>query len=100
MIPTDPDECSPGLIDLSEGEEILFGKGTEGKKLNYGPIPGLCNLQLAIARVLQMSGAADIILEWKDEADDGGCYRLFITSEEDCDMLDAKLLLSSRAILA
>ena len=47
-----------------------------------------------------MSGAADIILEWKDQADDDGCYRRFIASEEFCDMLDAKLFLSSRAMLA
>ena len=100
MIPTDPEECSPGLIDLSEGEEILFGKGTEGKKLDYGPNPVLCNLRLAVARVLKMSGAADLILEWKDEADDEGFCRLFVTSEEDCDKLDAKLLLSGRTIVA
>ena len=43
-----------------------------------------------------MSGAADIILEWKDQADDDG---LFISSEEFCDMVDAKLLLSGRAVV-
>lgn len=100
MIPTDPNECSPGLIDLSEGEEIRFGEGTAGESLHYGPKPELCNLQLAIARVLKMSGAADVILEWKDEMDDEGCHSLFITSEEDCDMLHTKLLLSGRAIVA
>ena len=47
-----------------------------------------------------MSGAANIILEWKDHADDDGSYRLFIASEEFCDMLDAKLFLSGRAVLA
>jgi hypothetical protein len=46
-----------------------------------------------------MSGAADIILEWKDQADDDGLFRLSITSEEFCDMVDAKLLLSGRAIV-
>ena len=69
----------------------------KGKRLGTGPIPRLCNLQLAVARVLKMSGAADIILEWKDEADDDGLSRLFISSEEFCDMLSAKLLLSGRA---
>jgi hypothetical protein len=34
--------------------------------------------------------AADIILEWKGNADDGD---LFVTSEEACGMLDAKLSL-------
>lgn len=87
-------------ITLKEGEEIEFGLGVDGKQLNYGPIPRLCNLQLAVARVLKMSGAADIILEWKDQADDDGCYRLFIDSEESFDMLDAKLFLSGKAIVA
>jgi len=85
---------------LREGDEIRFGKGPEGKKLNNGPIPRLCNLRLAVARVLKMSGAADIILEWKDHADIDGHYRPFITSEEFCDMLDAKLFLSGRTIVA
>ncbi len=72
----------------------------EGKQLGTGPIPRLCNLQLAVARVLKMSGAADIILKWKDEADDDGLSRLFISSEEFCDILNAKLLLSGRAVVA
>ena len=72
---------------MREGDEIQFGKGPGGKKLNNGPIPRLCNLHLAAARVLRMSGAADIILEWKDQADDDGCYRLFIASEEFCDRM-------------
>ncbi|KAF8550976.1 hypothetical protein OG21DRAFT_1487340 [Imleria badia] len=84
----------------TEGDEIQFGKGPKGKKLNNGPIPRLCNLQLAVARVLKMSGAADVILEWNDRADDDGCYHLFVDSEEYCDMLDAKLFLSGRAVVA
>ena len=85
---------------MGDGEEIQFGQGPGSKKLNNGPIPVLCNLRLAVARVLKMSGAANIILEWKDHADDDGSYRLFIASEEFCDMLDAKLFLSGRAVLA
>ena len=46
-----------------------------------------------------MSGAADIILEWKDQADDDGLFHLFISSEEFYDMVDAKLLLSGRAVV-
>jgi len=99
MVPTDPDIRAPGYITLREGDEIQFGKGPEGKKLNNGPIPRLCNLRLAVARVLKMSGVADIISEWKDRADDDGYYQLFITSEEFCDMLDAKLFLSGRAMV-
>jgi hypothetical protein len=41
-----------------------------------------------------MSGAADIILKWKNEADDGGSPHAFIAPEEFCDILDAKLLLT------
>ena len=85
---------------MKEGDEILFGKGTEGSELEKGPNPRLCNLRLALARVLKMSGAADIILEWKDQADDDGLFRTFIASEEFCDILDAKLLLSGRTIVA
>jgi hypothetical protein len=84
---------------LREGDEIQFGKGPEGEKLNNGPIARLCNLQLAVARVLKMSGAANIILEWKDQADDDGCYHVFDGSKEFCDTLDAKLLLSGKAVL-
>jgi hypothetical protein len=84
---------------LREGDEIQFGKGPEGEKLNNGPIARLCNLRLAVARVLKMSGAADIILEWKDQADDDGCYHVFDGSKEFCDSLDAKLLLSGKAVL-
>lgn len=95
MVPTNPNIRAPGYITLREGDEIQFGKGPEGKKLNNGPIPRLCNLWLAVARVLKMSGAAEIILEWKDHAEDG----LSVSSEEFCDMLDAKLFLSGRAVV-
>ncbi|KAF8558054.1 hypothetical protein OG21DRAFT_1405907 [Imleria badia] len=100
MISTKPNIHSPGFITLRDGDEIQFGKGSDGKKLNNGPIPRLCNLQLAVARVLKMSGAADVILEWIEHADDDGCYCPFIASEEFCEMLDAKLSLSGRAMVA
>ena len=96
MIPSIRDKLGPGFIILKDGDEIRFGRGAEGKELKKGPIPRLCNLRLAVARVLKMSGAADIISEWKDQADDDG---LFIASEEFCDMVDAKLL-SGRAVVA
>ena len=53
-----------------------------------------------MARVLKMSGAADIIMRWKDEADDEDVPHNFIASEEFCNILDAKLLLSGHALLA
>ncbi|KAG6379309.1 hypothetical protein JVT61DRAFT_11764 [Boletus reticuloceps] len=97
LVPTDPGVRGMGIITLRDDDEIRFGRGPEGKKLGNGPLPILCNLQLAVARVLKMSGAADIILELKDDADDDGYYRPFIASEAFCDMLDAKLFLSGRA---
>jgi len=46
-----------------------------------------------------MSGAADIIMQWKDEADDEDIPHNFIASEEFCNILDAKLLLSGHVLL-
>ena len=86
---------------LKDGDKIQFGKGrAHREKLGDGPTPTLCNLQLAVARVLKMSATADIILKWKDNADDDGCSHLFIASGEYCDMLDAKHLLTGRAEIA
>lgn len=53
----------PGFIKLRDGDEIQFGQG-EAKDVEGfpgGPLPALCNLQYAVARVLRMSGAADMI---------------------------------------
>ena len=100
MIPSVPKKVGPGFIALTEGDEIRFGGGLEGEQLKKGPIPRLCNLRLAVARVLKMSGAADIILKWKDEADDDGISRLQLDSDEFCDILSAKLSLSGRAVVS
>ena len=94
------DNPGPWPISKVDGDIILFGGGPEGSKLGNGPLPILCNLQLAVARVLKMSGAADIIMRWKDEADDEDIPHNFIASEEFCSILDAKLLLSGRVPLA
>ena len=81
-----------------DGDEIAFGQGSDGDRLNQGPLPKLCNLQLAVARVLKTSGAADIIAEWKDNAaDDDGRPHVLIPPEEFFSILDSKLLLSGRA---
>jgi hypothetical protein len=53
----------------------------------------LCNLQLAVARVLKMSGAADIITQLMEDADDSDFPHNFLASETFCDILDAELLL-------
>jgi hypothetical protein len=81
------------MIRLRDGDRIEFGLGTEGSRLRVGPLPLLCNLQLAVARVLKMSGAADIIARLMEDADDSDFPRNFLASENFCDILDAKLLL-------
>ncbi|KAH7885711.1 hypothetical protein F5I97DRAFT_1808679 [Phlebopus sp. FC_14] len=89
----------PGYIRLRDGDEILFGRGPDGMKLGLGPDPLLCNLQLAVARVLKMSAAAELIMEMKDDADDSDYPHVYIASDAFCDILTAKLLLSGRAPL-
>jgi hypothetical protein len=89
----------PGFICLRDGEEIKFGRGPEAKQLGPGPDPQLCNLQLAVARVLRMSGAADLIMQWMEDGDDSDIPRIFIASSDFCDILAAKLLISGRALV-
>jgi hypothetical protein len=84
---------------LKDGDEIQFGRGCEGERLKNGPIPRFCNLHLAVARAMKMSGAADIVLEWKEQADDDGMFRLVVASEDFCHMLDAKLFLTGKAMV-
>ena len=91
-VPFVPD-ISPTSIRLRDGDRIEFGLGIEGSQLGAGHLPLLCNLQLAIARVLKMSGAADIIAQLIEEADDSDFPSSFLASEKFCDILDAKLLL-------
>ena len=84
---------------MKDGDEIAFGKGPDGERLDKGPNPILCNLHLAVARVLRASGAMDVITEWQDEADDSDFPHSFLASEEFCQILDAKLLLSGQAVV-
>jgi len=58
----------------------------------------LCNLQLAVARVLKTSGAADIIGQLMEDADDSDFPHSFLASEYFCDILDAKLLLEGTCV--
>jgi len=89
----------PVSIRLRDGDEIKFGGGPDGERLGRGPLPLLCNLQLAVARALKMSGAAELIAQWKDDADDGDFPHIYVASEEFCRILDAQLLLSGRALI-
>ena len=92
-VPFEPD-MGPSSIRLRDGNDIKFGMGTERSRLGAGPLPLLCNLQLAVARVLKMSGAADIIMWLMEDADDSYFPSSFIFSENFCDILDAKLILN------
>jgi hypothetical protein len=85
-------ESGPSSILLRDGDRIKFGVGTDGSRFS-GPLPLLCNLQLAVARVLKMSGAAEVIAQLMEDADDSDFPRTFLSSNDFCDILDAKLLL-------
>src|ERR1700733_10166783 len=49
----------PGLVKLKDGDGIQFGQGKaeDIEKLGGGPLPTLCNLRYAVARVFRVSGA-------------------------------------------
>ncbi|KAF8573769.1 hypothetical protein K439DRAFT_1421143 [Ramaria rubella] len=83
----------PGFILLKDGDEIHFGQGPDGEKLGNGPLPLLCNLHLAVARIVQMSGAADIIAQWMDEADDSDFPHVYLAPDDFFKILTAKLQL-------
>jgi len=89
----------PGLIQHCDGNEIQFGGGDDADKLGRGPLLLLCNLQLAVARVLKMSGAAEVIAQWRDDADDMDFPYIYHFSEDFSHILTAKLLSSGRALL-
>ena len=91
--------AGPIPICLRDGEEIHFGRGLEADRLGPGPDPLLCNFQLAVARVLKTSGAAELIMQWMEDADDSDFPHVYIASSEFCDILVAKLLLSGRALV-
>jgi hypothetical protein len=91
--------AGPIPIYLRDGEEIKFGGGLEANRLGPGPDPLLCNLQLAVARVLKTSGAAELIMQWMKDADDSDFPHVYIASSDFCDILAAKLLLSGRALV-
>ena len=62
------DEIS-STIKLSEGQEIIFHRGDPKGKNIEKPIPEYCNIKLAIARVMDACGAADIIAEMYGDDD-------------------------------
>jgi hypothetical protein len=93
-VPYSPD-AGPAGINLRDGDEIRFGGGVKGERLGRGPLPLLCNVQLAVARVLHMSGAAEVVMQLKRDADDSDTPHVYVASDYFRDILDAKLLLQS-----
>ena len=92
-------EAGPGFIRLRDGDSITFGNGPEASRLGTGPLPRLCNLQLAVARVFNNSGAAELIAQIKDEGDDSDFPHVYVASPAFCDVLTAQLLASGRALI-
>ncbi|SJL05056.1 uncharacterized protein ARMOST_08428 [Armillaria ostoyae] len=55
----------------ADGTRIKFG--AEGGRFKNDiplPSPALCNLRLAVTKVMRLSGAAEVVESWKDEYDD------------------------------
>ena len=78
---------------------VVFGEGPEGPALEFGPNPFLCNLQLAVARVLKTSGAAELIAQIIEGGDDSDFPHVYISSPAFCEVLTAQLLCSGRALI-
>ena len=89
----------PGFIGFRDGDPITFGEGPEARQLGTGPLPLLCNLQLAVARVLKMSGTAELIGQIIEEGDDSDFAHIYVASPTFCDVLTAQLLASGRALI-
>ncbi|KAF8330339.1 uncharacterized protein EI90DRAFT_3124372 [Cantharellus anzutake] len=89
----------PGIIRLRDGDQIVFGGGPEAARLGPGPNPLLCNVQLAVARTVRMSGAADIIAQMIDDGDDSDFPHVYIASPAFCDILTAQLQLAGGVLL-
>ena len=84
---------------MRDGDLITFGNGSEESQLGTGPYALLCNLQLAVARVLKMSGAAELIAQIIEDGDDSDFAHTYVASPAFCDVLDARLLASGRALI-
>ena len=89
----------PGFIRFRDGDSITFGKGPEARRLGMGPHPLLCNLKLAVARVLNVSGAAELIAQIVEEGDVSDFAHIYVASQAFCDILTAQLLASGRALI-
>jgi hypothetical protein len=67
-------------------------------RLGSGPNP-ILNLWYAVARVLKMSGAAEMIFQLMEDGDDTDFPHVYIASEKFCNILTAKLLVSGPTLI-
>ena len=63
-------------------DQIIFGRGPEAARLGSGLNPSLCNLQLAVARVLKTSGAAEAIAQLMEDGDESDFAHAYIASPD------------------
>jgi hypothetical protein len=98
----DEDIPGPGIIRLNHGDQISFSKGNadDVERLGTGPLPVLCNLHYAVARMLRMSGAAEAIAQLKDDADDLDFPGIDLSLTDFANTLTAKLILNSGQFLS
>ncbi|EDR03339.1 uncharacterized protein LACBIDRAFT_295301 [Laccaria bicolor S238N-H82] len=98
-VPYNPN-VGPASINLRDGKEIHFGRGIKGERLGGGPLPLFCNVQLAVARVLRMSGAAEVVMQLRADSDDSDTPHAYVASDYFLDILDAKLHLQSIIVIS
>ena len=56
-------------VNLADSDEIKFGTGARASLVEM-PSPLICNLRLAVARILHVCGAADVFDAFEEEFDD------------------------------
>ncbi|PBK70081.1 hypothetical protein ARMSODRAFT_974577 [Armillaria solidipes] len=77
----------------ADGTRIKFG--AEGGRFKNNiplPSPELCNLRLAVTRVMRLSGAAEVVESWKYDYDDGSKAITGVLGHPYTDMVAMELL--------
>ena len=62
----------PPTITLSDGQEIIFGRGDPNGQVIDKPNPEYCNIKLPIARTMHTCGVADTLtkMDWDNDDDE------------------------------
>jgi len=74
---------------------LAIWRCTKGERLGRGPLPLLCNVRLAMACVLHMSGAVEAVMQLKVDSKDSDTPHAYVASDYFLDILDTKLHLQS-----